>query len=246
MYHLIRPMLVKEIQKARAPFTRCRIATIFETDKGLITAHNIEYSKHNFVHAEASAVEVMKMMGSKKIKTIYMAGYGSFRIKGVSPCLECFLLIKPYLNKHTKLILFEPNTLRKTMAFNRLEFERSYSNQSYSEIKGQNPEQISLELHKKTLLSDTDIKFITSLRLIGLEKGIHFYLTGSKSGRGGIGSLILKKTRGHSDIDLMIVTKREPQLIEKIFSDELNKYYQIIKKRSTCNKFTLLAKHVTK
>jgi cytidine deaminase len=221
--------LLSEAKEANAPVTRFRVACIIETKRGRYYGHNNETRSCVFRHAEENAIASMKRAGdSTAITKIYMGGTGGMKIKQIAPCNECYVAMSPFMSNEFKLILYEPDTFERRMIFGHNEVRKSYSNKRYAEIKGNTIKSIIKDLKSKTDLAGTDLRFVANLRLFGLQNGIKFYITGSKSGRGGIGTLIYRrKGRRGGDVDLMAVSNGNPTSIRRKFGKFASRFYKI-------------------
>jgi cytidine deaminase len=229
----IKKVLFSELSKARAPITQRKIVCVLLTKKGLYSGHNFE-TKKVFFHAERRALLRMKKNKDfSKINSLYLTGMGKelTKIKQVSPCSKCFDSLLPFLSKKCKTILFEPNTFDDKIILTYKELIKAYVPQNPSELKGMTFKEIKKELKRKTPLSGKELSFVASLRLFGLSEGISFYLTGSKSGRGGLAVIINKKknnTKG--DLDIVAVSNLGKRLVEKKFEDFASRFFKIKKK----------------
>jgi hypothetical protein len=109
----------------------------------------------------------------------------------------------------------------------------AYATQEYSEFGGKNIKEITQELQSKTDLLGKDLEFILKLRQFGLKEKLHFYLTGSKSGRGGMGTLIKRMKNDFSgDIDLMLVSRKNHRLVEEKFNIFITSFFGPLRKES--------------
>jgi len=209
----MKKILLSELKKAEAKVTHRRVACLLESFKGSVyTGHNFEKTiPMHFYHAEDMAINKMERSKDKSgIKNIIMAGYGRLnKYRQVSPCENCFKLLKPYFKKQTKLTIYEPNTHKYPLKFSLKEILKSYAKIGYSKISGNNLSSIKKSLKEKTLLKRKDILFAAGLRLLGLKNHIKFYLTGSSSGRTGLVKLIKEKQKkSYDDIDIVIISNK--------------------------------------
>lgn len=205
-------LLILESKKCNAPVTGYRVACCFITNKDIYLGHNNE--KENpviFEHAETLTIK--RMLKKEKfpiINKIIMLGSGNVKkLKYCVPCYSCTQMLTPYVSDNTIISLMPlPNSIER-LEISFKELIESYDDLPYSKIESTNPEEISLELKTKTILKDKDIEFIKNMRLLGLNKKINLYLTGSSTGRGAASTLLIKKTNtSYRDLDLIIVIQK--------------------------------------
>jgi len=229
----IRTLLSEELSLAHAPITKKRVACVLETESKIHSGHNYEHiNPLHFDHAEENTLK--KILPDETIQKVFLAGKGHEKIKQVSPCSECYDALSQRFSSSTQLILFQPDTLDKTMSFTLEEHKEAYSSKPYSQIEGFNRRDIQKDLKKKTLLQDEGLEFVADLRLLGLNSGIHFFLTGSASGRGSMADLIhLKEGVSYRDIDLIAVTTLDRDVVEKMIEKISLSYFGTFDKRRT-------------
>jgi cytidine deaminase len=230
-----RNLLLKELEKAYAPVTKRQVACLLQTDNELYSGHNYEYTNPiHFDHAEENALKKMPQDKTEKIQKVFLAGKGNEKMKRVTPCSECYDALSPHFSTTTEFILFQPDTLEATMTFSFTEHNNAYVSKPYSSISGSSREEILKQLKEKTLLQNEGLGLVADLRLMGLDKKIHFYLTGSASGRGSMGTLIhLKQGTSYNDIDIVAVTELDRGTTEKLTEEVMWPHFGKLEKKKT-------------
>lgn len=222
------------LDEAEAPISNLKVACIIRTQEGEYYGKNHEWaSPQYFAHAEERALFQMKQYGDfSGIRAVHIGGRGQVKKSQISPCDNCFYILTPFLSEDSKLVLFEPNNLSDSMTFTAREFTEAYSRLEYSAIKGEDFSRAREELMRKTPLVEPGLSFVADLRILGLEKQISFYLTGSASGRGGISQLINKKqNKPYTDLDIVAASDLDENVVIKLFEELANQYYPGLEKK---------------
>lgn len=224
----IKIQIQKEYKKSKALVTGARIACGLVTQKALYYGHNSEQKGQNpseFIHAEKDALEkALLVEKTPLINKIVMFGGGAIRkFKNYAPCSNCVDCLKQYTNSQTN-VLFLPLKKSKSLILSFREMVESYKKLQYSKLSKKN---MIKELENKTFLRKKDILFVSQLINLKKSKVESIFLTGSSSGRGGVTSLIMKKTkRSYNDIDLIFIVKyHEINLIESLLDEQINCVY---------------------
>jgi cytidine deaminase len=228
-----RTLLLEELLMAYAPVTGRSVACLLQTDKAIYSGHNYEHTDPiHFDHAEKNAVK--KMPQDEIIQKVFLAGKGHEKAKSATPCSECYDALNKNFSPNTEVVLFQPDTLLTEMAFSFLEHSGAYAPKPYSSIAGSDRKEIETELKEKTLLRDEGLELVADLRLLGLDTGIHFYLTGTASGRGSMGNLInLRQGVSYRDIDLIAATKLDRRTTEGMVEGIIYQHFGRLEKKET-------------
>ena len=230
----IEKLVYEEIGKAHAPVSGYFVACALVTDRGIYINHNYEHNDPVlFEHAEDRAVRDMLKSGNlPTIKKIIMAGAGNVRkFKYILPCFNCTHRLKPYVTDDTEIQLLPLAGSKQDFRINFKELTDSYRTLKPSSIKGEDLAEIRQEIKAKTVLNDLDGDFVSELTLLGKNRAVNFYLTGSSSGRGAVSDLIRVKTgRPYRDIDIIAVVDHSFEQIEKEVEFLLKKYYHTVVK----------------
>jgi cytidine deaminase len=205
-----RGKLVNALMTAEKPrLTGRLVACLLDTESGTYIATNLEQDEEpHFHHAEIEALGQIASVGALSINRVVMTGAGQDKIKEVSPCFDCYDALQPYLSSSCDLVLVQPNTFTRAIVLNPEEHTEAYSPKPETSISGTTHEEIVADLRQKTELEHEDLDFVADLRLLGLDEGIHFYLSGNASGKGWVSS-VLNKEFGipYTDIDIAAVTE---------------------------------------
>lgn len=199
------------------PITGRTAGCVLETESGaLFVGRNREIMDPvAFHHAEINTYSlVAQRVGEAAISAIYMSGFDPAstgqQLKNITPCSDCYAFLDPHLTPDANIVLFTPNTLDTATVLSPDEFRPAYSTWPYSEITTTKREEIQAELAEKTPLTEVDRNIVSDLRLLGLETGIQFYLTGSSSGRGWISSALHERLgTQYGDMDIIAVTDEQ-------------------------------------
>jgi cytidine deaminase len=231
----IKNKLLQKLDKCNAPVTGIHVVCCLVTKKGYYFGHNSESENPIvFKHAEMEALShAMGLEKNPEIISIYTSGGGNAKkLKLICPCFGCTEALSKYVIPETQVCLLPPEEIGDKLNFNFNELVLSYSNIPYSKIEGSTLKEVRGDLLNKTILKNIDVDFISELRIYGINNNVEFYLTGSSTGRGGVSSLIIKKTNGiYGDLDIICVV--ESTKIEKTIKDfeiMVEKYYSVFKK----------------
>ena len=200
-----------------APITGRTAGCVLETEAGeLFVGRNREVvDPIAFHHAETNTYSALaQRVGETTIRNVYMSGFDPAstgqQLKNITPCSDCYAFLDPRLTPDANIVLFKPNTLDTATVLAPHEFRLAYGTWPYSEITSTEPDAIEAELAEKTPLTERDRKIVSELRLLGLETGIQFYLTGSSSGRGWISSALHERLgTNYGDMDIIAVTDEQ-------------------------------------
>jgi cytidine deaminase len=230
------PALKEEIKKAHAPVSGYLVACALVTERVIYTGHNYEHENPVvFEHAEARVLkDILGKEKNPKIKKIVMLGGGKVeKFKFYTPCFGCSQTLHPYIDVNTEIVLLPLKEGGTGLSLTFDELWESYKNLPYSKISSSDYDSIKTELESKTLLKGRDLNFMADLRLLGLDEGVEFYMTGSATGRGAAGSLILRKlNKSYRDIDLIAVVKKDHDQIKLKVDYLINKHYGFLRKEN--------------
>lgn len=231
-YTQIDLLLREELKKCHAPVTGYCVVSAIVTEKDTYIEHNHEeVGSVIFQHAEIRVLEkILRSEEKPVIKKIFMLGGGVIKkIKYYTPCYTCTVKLKSYVTPETTVIILPLQDSNGHITFTFEELVESYADAPYSKFQSTGLSGIKKELIEKTILKEEDVKFMADLILLGLEKGIELYLTGSSTGRGGVSRLLMSKTStSYGDIDIIVVTKdsclKITEYIEKIIAKHYGKF----------------------
>lgn len=200
-----------------APITGRTAGCVLETEAGdLFVSRNREIvDPVAFHHAETNTYSlVAKSVGEVAIRNVYMSGFDPAatgqQLKNITPCSDCYTFLDQHLMPEANIVLFKPNTLDTATVLSPSEFRPAYGTWPYSEITANEPSEILAELAEKTPLTEQDRKIVRDLRILGLETGVEFYLTGSSSGRGWVSTALHERLgTQYGDMDIIAVAKDE-------------------------------------
>ncbi len=200
-----------------APITGRTAGCVLETEAGdLFVGRNREVvDPVAFHHAETNTYSLIsKGVGEVAIRNVYMSGFDPAatgqQLKNITPCSDCYAFLDPHLMPDANIVLFKPNTLDTATVLSPNEFRSAYGTWPYSEITATEPDEILTELAEKTPLTEKDRDVVRDLRMLGLETGVEFYLTGSSSGRGWVSTALHERLgTQYGDMDIIAVTKAE-------------------------------------
>lgn len=230
----LKSILEVEILKAVAPVTGRLVACVLVTENGIYSDHNFETTNiEAFQHAETRALaKALAAEPNLRITKIAMLGGGKItRYKQYIPCYYCFESLYPYAQPSAEVILFPLLKSDRPISVTFEDLHSIYGDYSESIINSDEPDQIKSELKEKTILRDDDINFLVTLRTLGLENNIEFYLTGSSAGRGGPSSVLIKKLHeSYSDLDIIAVVKNTSEYSEGLIEQLILEQYKSFKK----------------
>lgn len=200
-----------------APITGRTAGCVLETETGdLFVGRNREVvDPVAFHHAETNTYSlVVKNVGEAAIRNVYMSGFDPAatgqQLKNITPCSDCYAFLDQHLMPEANIVLFKPNTLDTATVLSPNEFRPAYGTWPYSEITATEPGEILAELAEKTPLTEQDRQIVRDLRVLGLETGVEFYLTGSSSGRGWVSTALHERLgTQYGDMDIIAVAKDE-------------------------------------
>jgi hypothetical protein len=92
------------------------------------------------------------------------------------------------------------------------------------------------ELLEKTALDEDDAHLIAEFRLVGIENGIEFFLSGSASGRGWVSNAIHKAQgaeKQYNDLDIIAVSFNPESEVERVIENVINSRYRNFSKEVT-------------
>ncbi|MFA6502942.1 MAG: hypothetical protein WCT45_01640 [Candidatus Paceibacterota bacterium] len=218
-----------ELQNARAPLTGILVASALLTEKELYLGHNEEKGDPIvFEHSETVGLQkALAAEGTPKILKIVMAGGGTVdKFKFYTPCFSCTHALAPFMADGATVVLTALPNINETLVLTFDELFASYAQVPYSKINTDTASIIRSELGTKTVLEGEDIDFIADLTALGLSEGIEIFLTGSASGRGGVSTLLNKKTNHkYRDIDIIAVIDKDFSTIEAKIEEMLRDHY---------------------
>lgn len=129
------------------------------------------------------------------------------RMRDVCPCDDCYEALRPHFAPMVELVLFEPTRLQGAHVFSAAEHGEAYAPKPPSTFVSNSRPEIIREIRQKTPLRSGDQEIVADLRLLGLDRDLQLYLTGSSSGRGWMSNQIhLRQGTAYEDLDIVAVT----------------------------------------
>ncbi|MFA6295395.1 MAG: cytidine deaminase [Candidatus Paceibacterota bacterium] len=227
-------LIRNEITKCHAPVTGLFVVCAIFTEKDVYINHNYEFeSPVLFEHAEDRVLKkVLKNEKRPVIKKIVMLGAGRvMKFKYYTPCYSCTQIIQPFVTSDTTVHLLPLGETTETLSITFNELVSSYRDMSYSKIENSDIRLLREELEEKTILKDKDLDFVVDLVLLGRKKKIEYYLTGSSTGRGGVSTLIINKTKSsYHDVDIIGIAKCNCEEVENTVEGLLIKHFNQFRK----------------
>ena len=203
------PKLERELQFAKADFTKRLVACVLVDDQGnQYEGHNNEVDAHTIFHAETEAISKLSL--GRKVSEMHLLGNQG--TKAIIPCESCTKALFPLVDDGCKVSLYAADSPDKVYSFLFSDLIDSYaSNNSVLLLDEVN---FVEKLQTETPLSDRDISTLYSLRQkiqsAFVSNSPEVYLTGSAAGFSPR-CLIVKQRIGkkYGDADLVFIFEKE-------------------------------------
>jgi cytidine deaminase len=235
-----RALVLEQLALSHAPYSEREVACVIETGDSVVQfigGHNHEHANGDFEHAEPSALsDFIERFPGRKIKRLFMIGYGQDKEKKISPCQECYKALFPHLTNTSDIVLFSPVDFQRATVLTPEDYRPAYEAKEYCAVESETLEDIVPELLEKTALDEDDAHLIAELRLVGIENGIEFFLSGSASGRGWVSNAIHKAQgaeKQYNDLDIIAVSFNPESEVERVIENVINSRYRNFSKEVT-------------
>lgn len=226
---LAKPLLLGELALANSPYSGRNTACVLDAGDSLYGGHSIEFASGQSVSAEEMALGKI-VSTHEQVQVVYVTGTGEGvrKAKHVMPTPEAYDLLASRLHPEAKMILLQPDDPDAFLIRGAGALRRAYEAKAFSVFNGTTAP-VDDEILMNTILAPEDASLIHHLHLQGVAEGIHYYLTGSASGRGGASSCV-NTWMTYRDMDLIAITKRPREEIEAEFEDIAGVWYGDLKK----------------